>query len=319
MGKFTFAVFGAGKIAPKFIDAARRSNCDVVAIASKDIGRASAFAAANGIPRAYGGYTALLDAERVDCVYIATVPSSHFELTELCLSRGIPVLCEKAMFRNSSEAEAAFAISREKNVFAMEALWSKFLPALVTAKGWLDDGRIGAPIAADITIGFRAPSDPNNRYFNPSLGGGVALDLTVYAYEIITHMLSHCGDEEILGVGVTRGPTGTDDTESVLIRFGGCLATLKTTFTASVNESLVIYGEDGRIVVPHPHYSSEAVLYESDGIIAEHFVDTETKNGFVYEVREVVRCVREGRGESDTQPHCATLSCARLFDLINNQ
>lgn len=312
---FRFAILGAGKIAVKFVEAARLAECEVVAVASRSMERAQAFADAHKIAHAYDSYEALLENEDIDCAYIATVPSSHFALSMLCMEHKVPALCEKAMFRNLHEAEAAFARSREQNTFLMEALWSKFLPANIAARRWLDEGRIGKPVFTDVTIGFRAPDDDENRYFNPKLGGGAALDITVYAYEIAAFMMGM--RPEITDVQAVRYHTGVDASELISMRAGDCPCTLRTSFVSNVNEGLCIVGEGGRIVVPHPHYANEAFLYGNDGKLIEHFVDEGPKNGFIYEIQEVVRCVYDGRIESEIQSHEDTLECARLFDRIH--
>lgn len=180
---FRFAIMGAGNIAKKFYDAASSlENCCVAAVASKSMERAKAFADKYGIEKAYDSYEQMLIEEKPDCVYIATTCDSHYELSMLCLKYDTPVLCEKAMFLNSAEAREVFALAQEKKVFVMEAMWSRFLPAVNKAKEWLQAGRIGNPAYANIKIGFHAPEDPNNRYLSPKLGGGAAYDLTVYGY-----------------------------------------------------------------------------------------------------------------------------------------
>ena len=80
---------------------------------------------------------------------------------------------------------------------------------------------------------------------------------------------------------------------------------------------MVIYGRFGKIVLPHPHYASEAYLYGNDGELKEHFVDQETKNGFTYEIQDAIRCIQAGKLESDVVPWKDTLACAKLFDKIN--
>ena len=85
---------------------------------------------------------------------------------------------------------------------------------------------------------------------------------------------------------------------------------------AALEERAVIYGDRGKIVIPHPHYASEAYFYPADGAETVRFQDRETENGFVYEIRETVSCIRAGKTESRTVPHSLTLDCARLFDRI---
>ena len=184
---FRWGILGAGQIAVKFCDAVKSiADCTVAAVGSKSFSRAETFARENGISRWYGDYEELLKKERPDAVYIAATSNDHYRLTMMALDYEIPVLCEKAMFQNSGQASVVFARSEKEKVFVMEAMWSRFLPAVRTAAKWLEQGRIGKVTAAEAAIGFLAPYDPSNRYFSPALGGGAALDLTVYTFELLT-------------------------------------------------------------------------------------------------------------------------------------
>lgn len=319
MKEFRFAIMGAGKIAVNFCDAVQRvEGCCVAAVASKSAQRAEQFAADNSVARWYDSYEQMLLQERPDCVYIAVTPHDHYRLGMMCLEHRVPVLCEKAMFLDSGEADAFFLRARELGVFAMEAMWSRFLPAVNAARGWLREGRIGELVMAESGLGFVVPQDPENRYLNPALGGGAAYDITVYGYEILTWMLGR--RVERLHVEAVRGATGVDLTEYLLLRFEGDLpAMVRCTFAANMGDEckLTVYGSKGRIVVPHPHVNREAYLYlNGSEEPAEHFLDETTQNGFVYEIAEVMRCVREGRVESDVVPHRDTCDCARVFDRI---
>ncbi len=315
MNHFRFAIMGAGKIANQFCGAVRLlPGCEVAAVSSKSLARAQAFAARNGIAQAYDSYEEMLEKVQPDGVYIATLPNTHFELTMLCLRHRAPVLCEKAMLRSAKEAETVFGYARQQNTFVMEALWSRFLPAVNKARHWLTDGRIGSPVYLDTAIGFIAPEGNDNRYLNPELGGGAAYDITVYAYELTTYMMK--ARPEIVSVSAVQGETGVDMTEHITLRFPQAIASLTTSFACPLKEGMVINGSKGRIVIPHPHYANEAFLYDSDSQLTEHYRDTETQNGFTYEIEEVMRCVREGQIESPVVPHQETTDCAKLFDLI---
>lgn len=317
---FRFAIMGAGNIANKFYDAVNRlENCCVAAVASKSMERAKNFADKYGIAGAYDSYEQMLIEEKPDCVYIATTCDSHYELSMLCLQYNTPILCEKAMFLNSTEAQEVFALAKEKQVFVMEAMWSRFLPAVNKAKEWLQTGKIGDPVYANIKVGFRAPQDPENRYFGPKLGGGAAYDLTVYCYEIMTWML---GEPSEVKASAVFGPTGVDVTDHVLLRFSGkngapdAMASCESSFMTNMTEGMTILGGAGRIAVPNPHYGSEAFLYDEQGNQIEAFKDEATENGFVYEAQEVVNCIRAGKIESDIVPHALTIACAKVFDLL---
>jgi predicted dehydrogenase len=315
MGAFTFGIMGAGKIAKKFCAAVELiENCQVVAISSKSMERAKEFAAEQGIPSAYDSYEQMLVREKPDCVYIAATTDAHYELCMLCLDHRVPVLCEKAMFVSSAQAETVFARAKELNVFVMEAMWSRFLPAVNQAKRWLEEGLIGKPQSLDMAIGFVAPNEKTNRYFNPELGGGVAYDITVYAYEIATYMVT--GPIEDMQVAAVWADTGVDVTNHITLRYNDLLASLRTSIVSALDQGLVIYGDSGKIVVPRPHFAEEAILYTPQKEIHTHYKDEQTQNGFVYQIKEVMDCIGSGKIESPTVSHELTLQCARLFDRI---
>lgn len=315
MSIFSFAIMGAGNIAGHFASAIQLlKECEISAVASKSMERAQSFSDRYGIAYAYDNYEKMLQEVHVDCVYIATTTDSHYQLCMLCMKYHVPVLCEKAMFQNSVQAKEVFDYSEREGIFTMEALWSKFLPAYGQAKQWLKGGRIGRPVFINTSIGFKAPEDVKNRYFNLALGGGAAYDITVYAYELTLDILEQPVRNS--SIYVEWGKSGADVSEQISIRFESCMAMLQTSFMTKLDETMIIHGEEGRIILPSPHMSKEAFLYDSDNKQIEHYTDTMTKNGFVYEIEEVMKCINEVLHESRTQPHSATLQCTRLFDEI---
>ena len=160
MSTFRFAIMGAGNIAHQFCDAVTLvEDCEVSAIASKDLGRAQKFAEECSVAHAYDNYEQMLIEEKPDCVYIAVTPNDHFRLTMLCLEHHVPVLCEKAMFTNSAEAKAVFEKAEKDQTFVMEAMWSRFLPAVNQVKKWAAEGKIGRL----------------HRYFYTTVGNGTSV------------------------------------------------------------------------------------------------------------------------------------------------
>ena len=170
---FRFGVMGAGNISNKFCDAAEKTEevC-VTAVAARSEERAREFAEKYEIHTYYGNYEEMLQKEKLDGVYIGVVTGMHVQLTELCIRYGIPVLCEKALTGSSEEAERIFKLAEEKKIFVMEGVWSLFLPANRKAREWLREGRIGKLAVSNVEIGFTAPKNKENRYFNKEAGGG---------------------------------------------------------------------------------------------------------------------------------------------------
>lgn len=262
----------------------------------------------------------MLQTEKPDAVYIAVRTNAHAELTRLCIAYGVPVLCEKAMFTSSAEAREVLGLAREKGVFCMEAMWSRFLPAVQEMKKRLDAGEIGKPLYAELVLGWKAPRHPGNRYFEPEEGGGAAYDLLVYCYELADFFLGAPDAEMTATVGWNE--KGVDVTDVVTVTWSGqspaCCGKLSASLVDAWKERAVIIGTCGRLAMPKPHMAESFTLRR--GLFhRENWRDTTTVNGFVYEVAEVVRCVRAGLTESPVVPHALTIRCAELFDVINER
>ena len=310
---FRWVILGAGAIANKFADAIRRiDGAEVIGVGSRSVERGQAFAEKNDIPF-FGSYEDALTL-KPDAAYIAATTEAHADLTRLCISRGIPVLCEKAMFTNSAEAEEIFALAKAKGVFAMEAMWSRFLPSIVEMKRQLDAGAVGDVKHFEIAIGWAAYSGPGSRFYLKELGGGAAYDLFVYCYELAEFFLGV--PEKVENVAVHWASTGVDETETVTLRYPWGLASLTASIGVRLDERTVIMGDKGQLRMLRPHFGSDFVLRRPDGT-EEPWRDEHTENGFVYEAEEVMRCVKAGLLESPTVPHALTIRCAKMFDLIN--
>ncbi len=315
MNTFRFAVMGAGGIANHFCDAVRlTAGAQVCAIASKSMERAQKFARANDIPAAYDSYEKMLAEEKPDCVYIAVTNDSHYELTKLCLAHKTPVLCEKAFVPTAKEAKEIFEISEKQGTFVMEAMWARFTPTTIKAKEWIDAGKIGKVRMIEARLGFAAVRDMSNRFFDLKLGGGAALDVLVYTYELTDYMMGR--EPQKVQVTTQFWETGVDSQEMVLLTYDDALAVLETSILTNMGPSMDIYGETGKIHIPGLHFAKQIQLENGSGEVVEEFTDDETENGFVYEIAETMRCVREGLVESPTVPHSLTIASAQVYDQL---
>lgn len=317
MEKFKFCVMGAADIANKFCGAvAQMEDAQVAAVASRSMDRAKAFAEKHGIPKAYDSYEEMLIQEKPDAVYIAVVTSAHYELCKLCLKHNVNILCEKTMCTSAAQTKDVFEEAKQRGVFVMEAMWSRFLPTINKVKQWLKEGRIGEVSYASINVGFMAQKDDRNRFWDPALGGGCAFDLTVYCYEIMTYLME--GPILEMQTSSVFHHTGVDASNHILLRYENALASLNGSLVAHLEEKMEICGSKGSIVVPSPHFASKAKLLDPGGNVLETFEDPQT-NGFVYETREVIECVRAGKIESETVPHSITIEFSEVSEKLTKQ
>ena len=134
-GTVRWGILGPGGIARAVVrDFAHVDGAEAVAVASRSLDRARSFADEFGLPQAYGSYAALLAADDVDVVYIATPHPQHHALALAAIESGKAVLVEKTFTATVAGAEEVVAAARRQAVFAMEAMWTRFLP-VVAARG----------------------------------------------------------------------------------------------------------------------------------------------------------------------------------------
>ncbi len=310
-----FGILGAGSIAAHFCKAIPLvEGAELVAVASKSRERAEAFARENGVPQAYGSYEEMLREADINIVYIATTHNFHRENILLCLNAGKHVLCEKSMVTCAADAREVFRLAKEKNLFCMEAMWSRFLPQYRKAKQWIEEGRIGAIQSADVVIGFRAEVEPTHRLVSPELGGGAMYDIGVYAIEPLTWLIGE-PVQEVLGAWRPHETAGTDARAAMILRFPSCDATAQCLFTANAGQYVHIFGSEGAIKLPFVNGGFEARLYNRDQSLAEEFLEP-WEHGFRFELEEVVRCIAAGEIISPIMPPEATIECAQIYDRV---
>lgn len=139
-------------------------------------------------------------------------------------------------------------------------------------------------------------------------------DLGVYLIEV----LGYFATEPLTQVEstVVRAPTGVDETASFLLRYGDYLVDGQCSVGTALPENGGLYGEEGYIALRERlHTGSRVELYDRSGRLVEEYVQ-EDVNGFIYQVREAVRCIGAGLLESPTVPHSMTLECCRVFEQV---
>ena len=138
-----WGIVGTGLIAHHFANGLKTvDDADLIAIASRSQESADKFAGEFDVPHTHIGVEQLVANPDVDVIYIGTPHINHFSDTMACLDAGKAVLCEKPFTMNAAELEQLIARAREKNVFLMEAMWSRFFPAMVKVRELISSGAI---------------------------------------------------------------------------------------------------------------------------------------------------------------------------------
>ncbi len=290
---------------------------ELVAVGSRSAERAADFARRHGIARAHGSYSALLADDEVDVVYIATPHPQHHALALAAIEAGKAVLIEKAFTATVQGAEDVAAAARARGVFAMEAMWTRFQPAMRRVRAWLDEGAIGAVVTVQADLGVLPEFDPHDRLFAPELGGGALLDLGVYVVSLAQWVLGN--PERTVATG-RRGRLGVEEDVTLLLQYpSGVAALLTTSLDSPMPGSARIFGRTGWIdVLPRFHHPTEAVL-NRPGESPEHVVAPADGAGYSHELAEVTECVRAGRVESSVMPLDDTLAVQRILEDAGRQ
>ena len=308
-----WGIVGPGKIAAKVVqDFQHVPGARVVAAASRSQQRAEAFVREHGLEQAYGSYADLVDADDVDALYIATPHPQHRAIAVRALTAGKAVLVEKAFTATVAGAEDIAGTARTKGVFAMEAMWTRFQPAIVAVRQLVDDGAIGEVRQVQADLGVDQPFNPQGRLFDPRQGGGALLDLGVYVVSFAQYFL---GDPDRVTATGSLAPTGVDAEAALLLSYAdGRAATLLATLRHYAPGAARIHGTQGWIdVLPRFHHPTTFIL-RRPGHEPETITREPLGGGYAHELIEVTEGVHAGRTESEIMPLADTLAVQRILN-----
>lgn len=315
--KIGWGIVGPGKIANSFArDLNLVDSGELVAVASRSLEKAEAFAKEYGARFTYGSYDELFQNPEVHVVYIAIPHTLHAEISIRAMEHGKHVLCEKPMGVNLAEVEAMILAAREHNVFLMEALWSRFNPSIKKIKDLADSGAIGEIryIKADFAF-FALDRDPKGRLLNAQLAGGSLLDIGIYPVFLSYLLLGK--PEKILATSHVN-PDGVELQTSMIFRYHESHALLFSGLTSASEMKAEISGTRGSILIPPRWHEAQGFKLISDGQEQDFELKTKGK-GYTYEIEEVHRCLREEKIESPTWSLQNSVDLITLLDEVRKQ
>jgi predicted dehydrogenase len=255
----------------------------------------------------------------VDVIYVASPHALHHEHTLLCLNHQKAVLCEKAFALNLRQAKEMVEVSRNRKVFLMEALWSKFLPQFNKLQELIAAGELGEIKSILVNFGFIPQPPVPARLFDPALGGGSLLDIGIYNVFLV---LSILGRPDTIEASMTPGPDGVDEQCASLFKYkNGAMAQLFSSLSSNLGTDADISGTKSRLRLTARFYAPSATieLYsgreDSREIIPVH---KEGGSGYQYEARHVGECLRKGLTESPVMSHNDSLLIMETMDRIRS-
>ena len=290
---------------------------ELVAVASRTRAKAQEFAAHHDIGLAFGSYRELLESTSVDVVYIATPNTQHRDVALAAIANGKAVLVEKAFTATLAGAQQVVDAARAKGVFAMEAMWTRFLPVIAAAREVVAWGRIGDVVGLQGDLYSYREYQPEHRLFAPELGGGAILDLGVYP---ISFAQAFLGDAKEICSRSRLYPSGVERASAVnLVHAGDALSSLTFGFDGYGPGRMAIVGTKGWIEVEPRFHHPSMITVHRNGVLPRIIEAMPTGRGYSHEFAEVTQRIREGLTESPTMPLNDTLEVMRIAEACLQQ
>jgi len=313
-----WGIIGTGWIASLQTADLQRAGCRVAAVGSRQQATSEAFGERYNIPHRHGSYDSLVQDPEVDIVYVATPHPMHLENALAAIAGGKHVLVEKAFTIDAAGARRIVAAAHAAGVFAMEAMWTRFLPSMARVVELVHSGAIGTPRVLLADHNQYIPYDRAPRVHELRLGGGALLDLGIYPISFASRLF---GTPVAVTAKATLTKLGADEITSGIFEYSnGAQTVFQAGFLAPGPNVATIIGSDGYIVLDGVWYTQTSfTLYDRDSRIVERYTEKIDGRGMQYQALEVERCVRQGLTESPTMPLHETVSIMETMDAIRSQ
>ena len=315
-----WGILGTGKIAHKFAHDVKVAapGAELKAVGSRSRENAEAFGEEFGILNRHGSYEQLAADPEIDAVYVATPHPWHKEATMLCLNAGKAVLCEKAFAMNAQQAREMVTLAREKNLFLMEAMWTRFRPAMVKLRELIADDVLGEIGIVSASIGWLGGNDYASRLYDKGLGGGIMLDGTIYPISFAFNILGT--PNKIASVAVL-GETDVDEQESISFGYeSGAVASLIGSVRTTPLNTAAVMGTKGRVEIANRWWEPQQFTLYVNGEEPKVFDFPEDDTiGYQYEAIAVGEALRAGKTEHELMPLDETITIMETMDTLRAQ
>lgn len=316
MKEVRWGIVGPGDIANKFAQAVKNvEGATVTAVASRTFEKGEAFAKKYGIEHVFEGYDKMAESDVIDAVYICTPHRFHYEIAKMYLEKGKHALIEKSMCVKTEQILDLQECAKKKGLFLMEAMWTRFLPALHEVREVIESGEIGEIKGIEADFSFGIPVEVNPKLFDVNLAGGTTLDVGVYALTFASMFL---GDDHEKLYAVADVKDGVDLHTVILIKYpNGAIANVSGGIGVNKPRGAYIYGTKGHIFVPTFFAASEYYVRTSQE--ERHVRKPPIAGGFEEEIIEACNCIRNGKTESDIMPVEQSIRICRQMDEVRRQ
>ncbi len=290
-----WGLLSTARINRALIPALRASQrSQLVAVASRSLETAQAYAREWGIPRAFGSYQAMLDSDEIDAVYVSLPNSLHAEWSIRAMRAGKHVLCEKPLATTESDLLEMRAVAREHGRVLAEAFMYRHHPQTLMVQSLVKEGRIGEILLVKGAFTFTITDESDVR-LNPKLHGGSLWD--VGCYPLSYARMIYAGEPvRVMGMAYV-GSSGVDEAFVAQLEFSPrAFAQFDSGFRVPFRTHIEIVGSEGVIVVPAPFKPGprETIYIGSASDRLEPMVVEGPDLLYLGEVEDMVRAILDG-------------------------
>lgn len=316
MTNLRWGFLGNGWIATVLAKDFAHAGLTIQSVGARTQEKAEDFGNQFSIPNRHPSYEALVNDDEVDIVYIATPHTRHHQDALLAIKAGKHVLLEKPFTVNAREAKEVIDAAKSKNVFIMEAMWTRFLPVQSAIQEVIKNGLIGRPRYIVAEHSQELTSKP--RLWDPELGGGTLLDLGIYPLNFIVRIL---GVPSKVTAKAHLTTDKVDESLSAILEYpSDAMATFFSSMSATGPAYASIMGSKGRIDLDYRLLEQTTFrVYNNDAEIIHSYSEEILGTGRQYQALEVERCIKAGQNESPTMSHKDTIDILKLADEMRFQ
>ena len=258
MTHLKWGILATGRIAGRFATGLQTTGeATALAVASRDLAKAQAFAKEHGVARAYGSYDELLADPDVDAIYIATPNHLHAPWSIKCAEAGKHILCEKPATLNAAELETVLSAVKRCDVFFMEAFMYRCHPQWARLREVIDAGTIGEVRIIESNFAFNMGMQFDNVRMSNPMGGGGLMDVGCYCVSF-SRLVAAEEPVECHAVACIGPEARVDHYAAGILKFpSGAVACFGCAMQCAVPILAAVYGSKGSIVVNQPWFPDD--------------------------------------------------------------
>jgi predicted dehydrogenase len=244
------------------------------------------------------------------------VQTLHRDHALLAIEAGKHVLLEKPFTMNAADAHEIYAAAKRKNVFVMEAMWTRFLPTMVAVFAAIEADEIGTPHFVYADHSQFLPIERAPRLWNREQGGGAHYDLGIYPVHMAIRTLGI--PDSVSGKSIMTD-TGVDSATSAVLQYNnGSLALINSCMTMAGTITAAIHGTKGRIDIDGWFFEQTTFsVYDNHHKLVRKYEEKIQGRGMQYQAIHVEECISKGLTESPILSLAETVKIMEVMEQIH--